>query len=65
MKRVLIAAALLLLPGIAMAGPWTDKHHIDPHVTLTSDYGFNCSTGGTGSLLVGAVAAGLLIRRRK
>jgi len=70
MKRILIAGALLLLPGIATAGPWTGTQlAIDPQTTLrlhhNFDYGFNCSTGGAGSLLVGAVAAGLLVRRRK
>lgn len=71
MKRILIAGALLLLPGIAMAGPsWTGTQiGADPQEapTLRHDYtyAFNCSTGGAGSLLVGAVAAGLLVRRRK
>jgi len=69
MKRILIAGALLLLPGVAMASPWTGTQiGADPQATptLRHDYTyFNCSTGGAGSLLVGAVAAGLLVRRRK
>jgi MYXO-CTERM domain-containing protein len=69
MKRLILggAFAMLLVPSVVMATPATTHVDLRNAVIDPGDHhpDFTCSTGGATSLLVGAAALGLLLRRRR
>ncbi|MBS1118595.1 MAG: hypothetical protein H6Q90_823 [Deltaproteobacteria bacterium] len=70
MKRFILggAIAMLLGPAVALANPILSHTH-GSFAYNVRDGGFtepvSCNTGGATSLLVGAAALGLVLRRRR
>jgi uncharacterized protein (TIGR03382 family) len=67
MKRLIAATfAMMLLPAVAVAGPkWTDgRTDVEMRMQGPSD-SYSCNAGSPTTLLVGAAALGLVLRRRR